>query len=163
MVNFKIITFDEWRQRIQPLWSWIDDWHHIPLINNPYGMIQYTGQEAFKRIITFPIMCTVDDEPAAYTNIYNISDTHIRVRGIYVEPKFRGQHLVAPMIDFACKLFPQPWHTVIGYYRTNTADWAKKELEHTETDHGWRHRIVNGKPVDEYQIILLKRKFRDIS
>lgn len=163
MVEFKVIDFDEWRQRIQPLWNWIDDWHHIPIINNPYGMIQYTGLEAFKRIITFPIMCTVHGIPAAYTNVYNISDTHIRIRGIYVEPEFRGRRLVAPMLDFACELFPEPWHTVIGYYRTTTVDWCKQELDHVEIGHEWRNRMVDGKAVDEYQIILLGKQYRDIS
>ena len=163
MVEFKVIEFNEWRRRICPLWSWIDDWHHIPIINNPYGMIQYTGLDAFERMIVFPIMCTVDGVPAAYTNVYNISDTHIRIRGIYVEPEFRGRRLVAPMLDYACGLFPEPWHTLIGYYRTTTADWCKKELHHVEAGHDWRHRSGNGTALAEYKIILLERKYRDIS
>ena len=99
MVEFQVIEFDEWRQRIQPLWPWETDWHWIPFLNTPFGQNQYTGLDTFKRVITFPVMCTVDGVPAAYTSVFNISDTHLRIRGVYTEPEFRGRGLVAPMLD----------------------------------------------------------------
>ena len=113
-------------------------------------------------MIVFAVMCTVGGKPAAYTHIYNISDTHLRIRGIFVEPEFRGQRLAAPMLDFACNLYPEPWHTVIGYYRTTTADWCEKELQHEFTSHGWRTRVLgDGRTEDKYKIILMTRRFRD--
>jgi GNAT superfamily N-acetyltransferase len=167
MVEFKVIDFDEWRQRMQPLWPWNNDWHWIPIINNPYGQIQYTGCEAFKRVIMFPVMCTVNGTPAAYTSVFNISDTHLRLRGVYTEPEFRGQGLVAPMLDWACNLFPEPWHTAIGYGRETSLDYflkvwfdevmpnysSRRRYEHSAED------LSNGDPT----VTLMRRKFRDIS
>ena len=157
-IEYHIISFDEWRQRIQPLWEWNSDWHWIPIINNPYGMVQYHGHSVFVRTIIFPIMCTVDGEPAAYTNIYNISDTHVRLRGIWVEPEFRGQRLVAPMLDYAVSLWPEPWHTCIGYYKPHNIDyflkiWFDERIEWYD----WRGR--EGADVSE-DITLLRKRFR---
>ena len=160
-VEHHIITFNEWRQRIQPLWPWNTDWHWIPVMDNPFGMVQYTGLEAFRRIIVFPVMTTVDGEPAAYTFVHNISDTHLRTRGVYVEPEFRGKaDLIGPMLDWVCHLYPEPWHTLLSYYQTRTSKWAKRKQGFEELGHGWRYRVVNGRTVGDYQIILLQRRFR---
>ena len=160
-MEFEVISFEKWRQCIQPLWPWNTDYHWIPIYNNPYGMVQYRGQEVFDRMIVFPVMCTVDGEPAAFTQVYNISDTHVRIRGIYVDPKFRGQRLVNPMVTWAVNLFPEPWHTAIGYYRTNNVDYFKKVFFDGEVEeYGWRQRIVNGKREGDYDIILLQKRIR---
>ena len=157
-VQHSVIPFDEWRQHIQPLWPWQKDWHWIPIINNPYGMVQYTGVESFWRVITFPVMTMVDGEPACFTNIYNISDTHLRIRGIYCKPEFRGKGYVAPMLDWACQLFPEPWHTVIGYYRNMTADYFLKIwCDENMPGFGWRKRVVAGRVEGDYEIMLLTK------
>ena len=161
MVEYQILSTEEWRQRIQPLWPWNTDYHWIPLIDNPFGMMQYAGREVFTKVIVFPVMATVDGEPAAYTYVHNISDTHLRTRGVYVEPKFRGKgDLIGPLLDYACFLYPEPWHTVLSYYQTRTSKWAMRKQNFGVTAHQWRKRIVNGKPVDDYEIILLARRFR---
>lgn len=161
MIEYQILPFDEWRQRIQPLWPWNTDWHWIPIINNPYGMIQYRGLDAFRRIIQFPVMCTVDGTPAAYTNFYNISDTHVRLRGIYVEPEYRGHRLVGPMLDHAASLFPEPWHTAIGYYRnTNIEYFLKTWFDEQMPNYGWRRREVGDRTEGDYTITLLRKRFR---
>lgn len=161
MIEYEIIDFDDWRQRIQPLWPWNTDWHWIPIINNPYGMIQYAGSDVFKRVITFPVMCTVNGTPAAYTNIYNISDTHVRIRGIYVEPEFRGKRLVGPMLDWACSKFPEPWHTAIGYYRNTNVDYFLKVwFDERMPDYGWRKREVDNRIEGDYSITMLRKRFR---
>jgi hypothetical protein len=160
MVEYKIVTFDEWRQQIQPLWDWNTDWHWIPIINNPYGMVQYHGVDTFVNTIVFPIMCTVDGVPAAYTNVYNISDTHIRIRGIYVEPEFRGQKLVSPMLDYAVSLFPDPWHTCIGYYRNTNIDYFLKIwFDEKVPGYEWRGREVGDRDEGDYSVTLLRKHF----
>lgn len=164
MVEFKVINFDEWRQHIQPLWPWNTDWHWIPIINNPYGMIQYAGYEVFKRMVMFPVMCTVDGEPAAFTSVYNISDTHLRLRGIYVKPEFRGQRLTVPMMEWACNLFPEPWHTVIIYGRSTNIDYYLKVwFDEQMPNYKWRKREVGDSYEGDYTITLLRKRFRDIS
>jgi hypothetical protein len=167
MVEFKVIDFDEWRQRMQPLWPWNTNWYWLPIINNTYGQIQYTGHEAFTRVIMFPVMCTVDGTPAAYTSVFNISDTHLRLRGVYTEPEFRGQRLVAPMLDWACNLFPEPWHTAIGYGRETSLDyflnvWFDEVMPNYSSRKRIEHELVDSRS-DEPTATLMRRKFRDIS
>ena len=158
MTEYHIIDFDLWREKIQALWPWNTDWHWIPIINNPYAMIQYRGLDAFRRVIQFPVMVTVDGTPAAYTNFYNISDTHVRIRGIYVEPEFRGKRLVGPMLDYAASLFPRPWRTVIGYYRNTNVDYFLKTwFDERMPDYGWRKREVGDRTEGDYTITLLRK------
>jgi len=99
----------------------------------------------------------------AYTSVYNISDTHLRLRGIYTEPEFRGQHLVTPMLEWACNLFPEPWHTVIIYAREYNLDyflggWFDEQMPNYSS----RQREVN-ESFENYTITLLRKKYRDIS
>jgi hypothetical protein len=164
MVEHEIIPFNEWRRHIQPLWPWNTDWHWIPVIHNPHGMIQYAGEEAFERIIMFPVMCSVGGVPAAFTSVYNISDTHLRIRGIYVKPEFRGQHLVTPMLEWACNLFPDPWHTAIIYAREHNIDYFLNGwFDEKMPNYSSRRREVGDSQEVDYTITLMRKKFRDIS
>lgn len=115
-IEYKVIPFEEWRKAVMPMWSWIKDHHWIPIINNPYGMIQYKGSEVFSRVIQFPITALVNGKQVGWSLVYNVSDTVIRVRGVYVLPEARGLGIGTGLYDYALSLWPEPWSHYIGYY-----------------------------------------------
>lgn len=161
-LSFDVIDTERWRKAMTELWPWNYDHRWIPLFNNPYGMVQYLGSEVFDRVLMFPVEARVDGEPAGWTCIYNVSDTHVRIRGVYVKPEFRGMGIAPQMLDYACSLWPEPWHTCIGYYRTDTLEhfkrvWGLEEMPGA----GWREREVPGQQISDYNIILTRKRFRD--
>lgn len=161
-VTYSKITFENWRESVRPLWMWIEDYHWIPIINNPYGMVQYAGKEVFDRTILFPIAASIDGEQVGWSLVYNISDTAIRVRGVYVSPKARGFGVGTGLYDYALSLWPAPWHRYVGYYDRKSLDlfsrtWGLKPVP----GHVWRTRVVPGQPVSpEKEIILCYKDFQ---
>ena len=158
--TFEIITFEEWRQNIVPLWPWNEDYRWIPIIHNPLGIMRYTGREIFEKVVQFPVVCKVDGEPAGYCCFYNISDTHIRTRGVYVDPKYRGRGLVKPMLEYGCSLFADNWNTFILIAREDNIDyWLKTWFDRKCEGYDWLPRMVNGEEQD-IKITMLEKKFR---
>ncbi len=160
-VEYKIISFEEWRISVQPMWSWIEDHHWIPIINNPYGMIQYAGKEVFSKVIQFPIAAFVDGQQVGWSLVYNISDTVIRVRGVYVLPEARGLGIGTGLYDFALSLWPEPWSHYIGYYDAKSLKhfektWDLKPLPQFT----WRVRVIPTTNQTGEPIHLAYKKFR---
>ena len=159
-VEYRITTFEDWRQKIVPLWPWNTDYRWIPIIHNPLGIMRYTGQEIFEKVVQFPTVCVVNGKPAAYACFYNISDTHIRTRGVYVEPEFRGKRLVKPLLEFGCSLFNTNWNTFILLAREDNIDyWLKTWFDKKCDGYGFLPRLVDGKEVSP-KITVLEKRFR---
>ena len=161
VVDYKIISFEDWRKSVQPMWSWIRDYHWIPIINNPYGMIQYMGEEVFSRVIQFPIAAVVDGKQVGWSLVYNISDTVIRVRGVYVLPEARGLGIGTGLYDFALSLWPEPWSHYVGYYDAKSLKlfektWGLKPLP----QFSWRTRVIPGTKQAGEPIHLAYKKIR---
>lgn len=119
MLRLRIIPIQEWQKKMARHWG-VENPEHISNFNNPFGMIRYFGKEIFSQIIFFPVCLEFKGTPVAYSSIYNISSTHLRIRGIYVEPAFRGKGFGHIIISKMLELWPPPWHTVIGYFRPET-------------------------------------------
>jgi len=125
-LSFKIISFEDFRIAMQQLWPWQEKHIWIPFISNPTGIIQYYGKELFEKIITFPVAAILDGKEIGWTSTYNISDTHIRVRGLYVKPEYRGMHVGPKMLDYSLSLWPKPWNTCIGIWRKEAFEKLEK-------------------------------------
>ena len=110
MESLNVIPWDEFTYGISPLWKQTNP-NHIPIYNNPFGLIQYELKNIAKKIIYFPCKYQVNNETVGYISIYNISDVHIRPRGIYILPRYQGQGLGHRMQKAAWDLFP------ISFYR----------------------------------------------
>ena len=158
-IEYSVITFENWRMCVQPMWKWIEDYHWIPIINNPYGMVQYSGSEVFKRTLQFPIAASLNGKQVGWSLVYNISDTAIRVRGVYVLPEARGTGIGTGLYDFALSLWPDPWSRYVGYYDAKSLElfsrtWNLKPVP----GFNWRSRIVPGQPstasASDHKIIL---------
>ncbi len=160
-VEYKIISFEDWRKAVMPMWSWIKFHTWIPIINNPYGMIQYCGEEVFSRLIQFPIAAFVDDKPVGWSLVYNVSDTVIRVRGVYVLPEARGLGIGTGLYDFALSLWPEPWTQYIGYYDSKSLKhfmrtWDLKPI----AQYSLRHRQIPATKQASEPIQLAYRKIK---
>ena len=125
-------------------------------------MVQYTGREIFEKLLVFPIEVRVDDDPAGWACVYNISDTHIRSNGIYIKPKYRGLKLGVKLYEYACSIWPDPWHTCLAYFRTGNVDYFMREWKASKfKDYDWRARVITkDNIVDDYEIILVYKRFR---
>lgn len=160
-VQYSIITFENWRKSVRPMWKWIEDYHWIPIINNPYGMVQYQGLEVFERTLLFPIAASFDGRQVGWSLVYNISDTAIRVRGVYVLPEARGLGVGTGLYDFALSLWPEPWNRYVGYYDEKSLElfsrtWDLKPVPGYE----WRTRVVPGQSSSEGKIRLCFKEIR---
>jgi len=142
----KIIDFATWRQGIAPLWNRYD-YEKIPIYNNPYNIIQYPQEDIHRSILFFPVCYYVDGEPACYSSIYNISDHILRIRGVYVLPKFRHKGLAHKMLLEMINLFPSTFYRVVGFWREDSyerfikhsymkvvpgTDWIWSSFTHTK-------------------------------
>lgn len=113
--NLEIISWQEFQQGIAPLWNSSQP-ETIPIFNNPYGIIQYDKLK-WKDIIYFPCKYLLNDVVAGYISIYNLSDIHIRPRGIYIKPEFRGKGLGHMMQKDCWDLFPKSFYRAFIWSR----------------------------------------------
>ncbi len=158
-ITYEVISFENWRASVKPLWKWIEDYHWIPIINNPYGMVQYMGEEVFKRTLLFPIAAKINNQQVGWSLVYNISDTAIRVRGVYVDPKARGLGIGTGLYDFALSLWPEPWSLYVGYYDSESMELFKRTWGLTPfPEFKWRTRHIPGQSQTNQKSICLAYK-----
>lgn len=124
----KIIPFSEWQVGIAPLWSMEDRPHEIPIINNPFQIIQYPLADWPEKVCFLPIEYSEDGVVKGYTSMYNISDSVLRIRGIYVLPEHRGQGVGHRMWQEAATAYPETFYRVTGFWRE---DSAPKFIQHS--------------------------------
>lgn len=126
--RLRVISWADFQKGIAELWK-SDDPDTIPIINNPFRIIQYGVEEMRDRICFFPCAIVDQDENiACYTSIYNISDTTLRVRGIWVHPSYRGRGVGHKAWQMATTLFPPSFNRVVGFWRE---DSAPRFIEHS--------------------------------
>lgn len=113
--HLKIIKWSNFQKGIAPLWDSSEP-QTIPIFNNPYGIIQYDVSD-WKDIIYFPCEYKVGNEVVGYISIYNLSDIHIRPRGIYIKPKYRGNGLGHRMQKECWDLFPKTFYRAFIWSR----------------------------------------------
>jgi hypothetical protein len=118
--NLSLVTWDEFQEGIAPLWKVIPS--TIPIFNNPYSIIQYDESVWHTDIIYFPAKYVVDGKTVGYISIYNLSDMHIRPRGIYILPEYRGQGLGHEMQTAAWDLFPKSFYRAFIWSREENVE-----------------------------------------
>lgn len=118
----EVIPWEEFCEGIAPLWK-VDDPKNIPIVNNPFQIIQYPLEEWSSKIIYFPckFVCPSSGVTQGYTSIYNISDTILRIRGIYVLPDHRGLGIGHKIWQMATNLFPSTFYRTVGFWREDSA------------------------------------------
>lgn len=118
--TLNVITWEEFQIGIAPLWNSSDP-YSIPIFNNPYGIIQY-HKSLWKDIIYFPCEYKINDKVVGYISIYNLSDIHIRPRGIYIKPEYRGRAHGHQMQVAAWNLFPKSFYRAFIWSRAGNVD-----------------------------------------
>lgn len=118
--NLSLVTWDEFQEGIAPLWKVIPN--TIPIFNNPYSIIQYDESVWHTDIVYFPAKYVVDGKTVGYISIYNLSDMHIRPRGIYILPEYRGQGLGHEMQTAAWDLFPKSFYRAFIWSREENVE-----------------------------------------
>ena len=155
-ISFSIIPFAEWRKEIAPLWLMEGSFKRIPPILNAHGQMQYSGRELFERVLLFPIAATLSGERIAWTSVYNISDTAVRVRGIYVNPEFRSNGIGRSMVEYAISLWPEQWSNCFMYARASNVEryarWGFRPVK----SYGMRS-FEQGDLFDEPGIVLVQK------
>lgn len=149
----EIIPWPEFQCEIAPIWN-VDDPETIPIINNPYRVIQYPLSEWPKSIIHFPFRYSENGEPVGYTSLYNVNDDTVRTRGIYVLPQCRKRGVASRMLEAGMDLFPIGFRRLVGFFRENNVAKFKKNARMTEvpgTDWFW----------STYQQIRIRMLYRD--
>tara|TARA_B100000963_G_C22546420_1_gene634629 strand:- start:242 stop:892 length:651 start_codon:yes stop_codon:yes gene_type:complete len=122
--RLEIIKWSEFQKGIAPLWKVKPK--TIPIFNNPYHIIQYPQHMWHTNIILFPVCYKVDDVPVAYSCVYNLSDIHIRTRGIYVLEKYRGKGYGHKIQKAQWDLFPKSFTRAFGFWREDSAPRFQK-------------------------------------
>jgi hypothetical protein len=118
--NLSLVTWDEFQEGIAPLWKVIPN--TIPIFNNPYSIIQYDESVWHTDIVYFPAKYVVDGKTVGYISIYNLSDMHIRPRGIYILPEYRSQGLGHEMQTAAWDLFPKSFYRAFIWSREENVE-----------------------------------------
>ncbi len=158
MVQLRILPIGEWQRKIARHWN-VENPSHISSFNNPFGMIRYYGREIFSRMLFFPVALEIDGRLVAYSSIYNISSTHLRIRGIFVEEGFRGQGLGHIIVSKMLELWPEPWRMVIGYFRPESWQTFEKHSGFCRCPHIYE-RIS---PFSKKPLILAQKSFEPAS
>lgn len=114
------IRFAEFQKGIAPLWYADSDPASIPIYNNPYQIIAYPEAEQRHRVIFLPVRYSEDGVVKGYSSVYNISDSILRVRGIYVLPEHRGKGVGHRMMREMVDLWPKTFYRVVGFWRENS-------------------------------------------
>jgi len=149
------IPWVEFQRGISPLWNSLDP-STIPIFNNPYGIIQYDQQDWPSKIIYFPAKYLVDDVTVGYISIYNLSDMHIRPRGIYILPEFRGHGLGHRMQKSAWDLFPK------SFYRAFI--WSREENVQRFSKHSGMNIVPGGSNIwSEFSNLYMFFMYKDRS
>jgi len=118
--SLEIINWKEFQKGIAPLWN-SNNPKTIPIFNNPYNIIQYDISE-WKDIVYFPCKFIVDEKTVGYISIYNLSDIHIRPRGIYIKPEYRGKGLGHIMQKESWNLFPKSFYRAFIWSRAENLE-----------------------------------------
>lgn len=118
--KLNIIPWNEFQTGIAPLWNSTNP-KTIPIFNNPYGIIQLPIEQ-WKDIIYFPCEYVVNEKVVGYISIYNLSDIHIRPRGIYIKPEHRGRALGHQMQVACWNLFPKSFYRAFIWSRAENVD-----------------------------------------
>jgi GNAT superfamily N-acetyltransferase len=118
-LSFEIIPFVEWRTEIAPLWNMESAVSRIAMVLNGHGQLRFAGRELFERMLLFPIAARLEGRRVAWTSIYNISDSALRVRGIYVLPELRSFGIGRRMVAFAEELWPPGFSRTLMYARAS--------------------------------------------
>jgi len=118
--KLNIIPWNEFQIGIAPLWNSTNP-KTIPIFNNPYGIIQLPIEQ-WKDIIYFPCEYVVNEKVVGYISIYNLSDIHIRPRGIYIKPEHRGRALGHQMQVACWNLFPKSFYRAFIWSRAENVD-----------------------------------------
>jgi GNAT superfamily N-acetyltransferase len=105
-----------------------DHWHTkqpetIPIWNNPFGIVQYPRERWAKDILCFPCAWVEDGVTKGYTSVYNISDTVLRTRGVYVLPAYRGNGIGPKMMRASWDLFPNAFSRVVEWFKESDSHW----------------------------------------
>ena len=109
--QLEIINWSDFREGIAPLWK--TDPNTIPIFNNPYHIIQYPQHLCHNSIVLFPVCYKVDGKPVAYSCVYNLSDTVIRTRGIFVLEEHRGK-------GYGHKIQKAQWDLIWGSWKISS-------------------------------------------
>ena len=123
--RIELIPWEDFQRGIAPLWNQTSP-STIPIFNNPYGIIQYEECDWHEKIIYFPARYLLDNEVVGYISIYNLSDCHIRPRGIYILPEFRGKGLGHRMQRAAWDLFPKTFYRAFIWSREENVERFSK-------------------------------------
>tara|TARA_Y100001972_G_scaffold127696_1_gene185414 strand:+ start:443 stop:1093 length:651 start_codon:yes stop_codon:yes gene_type:complete len=126
MVNetLEVIKWSDYQKGIAPLWNTTPK--NIPIFNNPYHIIEYPKHMWHTSIVLFPVCFKVDNIPVAYSCVYNISDKHIRTRGIFVLEEHRGKGYGHKMQQAQWDLFPKTFYRAFGFWREDSAPRFQK-------------------------------------
>lgn len=123
----EVIHWSEFQGGVAPLWK-AENPADIPILNNPYQIIQYPIEQWRDDIIYFPCRYVERGEVLGYTSIYNLGDRITRIRGIYVLPQHRGKGVGHKMGKAAANLFSLGFHRTVGFWRE---DSAPRFIEHS--------------------------------
>jgi GNAT superfamily N-acetyltransferase len=121
-LTYSVMDFETWRKEIAPLWLAQGSYASTQKIIHGFGQLQYCGKDLFERILLFPVCATLRGQRVAWTSVYNISETALRVRGIYVLPQFRSQGIGRKMVDYATANWPEKFSSTFIYARGSTVN-----------------------------------------
>jgi len=122
--KLEIIPWSNFQKGIAPLWKTKPK--SIPIFNNPFHIIEYPQHMWHTSIVLFPVRYMVDDEPVAYSCVYNLSDMLIRTRGIFVLEQHRGKGYGHKIQQAQWDLFPKTFHRAFGFWREDSAPRFQK-------------------------------------
>ncbi|MFN0245624.1 MAG: GNAT family N-acetyltransferase [Kofleriaceae bacterium] len=158
-LSFELVPFSRWRREISVLWHMTARSQFIGPMINGYGQVQYAGRELFERVLCFPWVASIDGSAVAWTSTFNVSDTVVRVRGIYVLPEYRSQGIGHRIVAHALAQWPAPWERALLYARaSNVARYQRWGFERIP---GHEPRVwAEGNAFGANEIVLMRKHLR---
>lgn len=157
-IRIVYMEFHQWRTEISPLWVKENNIESITTFLNGFGQIQYAGRELFSKILIYPLAIEINGARVGWTSCYNISDTAIRIRGIYILDAYRNKGLGRRLVEHAMSIWPKPWNSCFMYSRESNIEKYKRWGFYAAPNHQLRS-YPWGYAVGENRLILVMKKF----
>jgi GNAT superfamily N-acetyltransferase len=118
----KVIQWSEFAEGIAKHWRAAEP-ETIPIWNNPFGIVRYPRELWASSVLCFPCAWEEDGKFVAFTSVYNISDSILRTRGVYVLPEYRGRGIGPKLMRESWNCFPESFWRVIEWFKESDSEW----------------------------------------
>jgi GNAT superfamily N-acetyltransferase len=115
----------EWAEQARQISNYLGSLEKFIKANN-FSMMQFIDEEAETRKNHRAFHLLQDGSPVAWISIYNISPTVLRLRGLYVHPRYRRQGLMSRLLSHVLQNETAGNRKVVSFSLPHSIEFHKK-------------------------------------